>query len=85
MRKSHFTEKQMPKILRESDCSPVAGESKKHEGSEQTIYTWRKRFGTMNADEVKLHRASIGSVPGERGGCGTRLFCRCPASGHGGV
>jgi Arc/MetJ family transcription regulator len=30
--------------------------SKKHGASEQTIYTWRKRFGATNADEVKRLR-----------------------------
>ncbi len=46
----------MVKILREADKMPVAEVSKKHGVSEQTIYTWRKRFGAMNADEVKRLR-----------------------------
>ena len=51
--KSRSSEEQMVKILREADKAPVAEVSKKHGVSEQTIYTWRKRFGAMNADEVK--------------------------------
>ncbi len=56
MRKSRFTEVEMVKILRGDDRSPVAEVSKKHGVSEQTIYTWRRRFGVMNADEVKRLR-----------------------------
>jgi putative transposase len=56
MRKSRFTEAQMAAILREADKGPVAEVAKAHGVSEQTIYTWRKRFGAMDADEVKRLR-----------------------------
>lgn len=51
-----FTEAQMVAILREADKGPVAEVAKKHGISEQTIYTWRKRFGAMGANEVKRLR-----------------------------
>ena len=40
-------------MLREADREPICSVAKRHGISEQTIYTWRKRFGTFQADDVR--------------------------------
>jgi hypothetical protein len=53
MKKSKFTEEQIVGILRETDRDPVATVAKRHGVSEQAIYTWKKRFGSFQPDDVR--------------------------------
>ena len=52
MREARFTEEQMVAIIRETDREPMSVVAKRQGISEQTIYTWRKRFGGFQACEV---------------------------------
>jgi putative transposase len=56
MKKTRFNEGQMVKILREADTAPVVDVAKKHGISDQTIYLWRKKFGQLEAADVKRLR-----------------------------
>jgi putative transposase len=61
MKKSKYSDEQMVQILREADrTDDVAATAKKHGISDQTIYSWRKRFGTMTPDDTRRLKALEG-------------------------
>jgi putative transposase len=57
MRKTRFRDEQIVAMLREADRDPVAAVAKRYGVSEQALYTWRKRLGTFQADDVRRLKA----------------------------
>jgi putative transposase len=54
MRKSRFNDEQITGILAELEAGQSAAEvSRRHNVSSHTIYTWRKKFGAMKANDVR--------------------------------
>ena len=69
MRKARFSEEQMAGIIREADREPVSAVAKRHGVSEQTIYTWRKRFGGIEANDVRrLKQLEVGERAAQEAG-----------------
>ncbi len=58
MKKTRFTESQIVAILQEADVEGVTAKDvcSRHGICEQTFYRWRRRYGSMQVDEVKRLR-----------------------------
>jgi putative transposase len=56
MRKSRFTDEQVVGIIGEADRDGVVDVAKRHGVSEQTVYTWRKRFGALRTEDIRRLR-----------------------------
>ncbi|WP_313622772.1 transposase [Achromobacter sp.] len=52
-KKSRYSDEQIVRILRETDKQSVAEVAKRHAVSEATIYIWRKKYSSMENDEVR--------------------------------
>jgi putative transposase len=53
MKQGRFTDEQIVRILRETDKDSVAVVAKRHGVSDASIYIWRKKFGQLDASDVK--------------------------------
>ena len=58
MKKTRFTEAQMVTILREADQRAVPEVAKQHGVSAQTIYAWRKHFGSLEPGRCEAAAAA---------------------------
>ena len=63
----------MVTIIREADREPVSTVAKQHGISEQTIYTWRKRFGGFEPNVASGEPARRAGLPAQRQRSGVRF------------
>jgi putative transposase len=52
MKKVRFSDEKIVEIVRESRAHGVPETAKKFQVSEQSIYSWRRRFGTIETSQV---------------------------------
>lgn len=50
--KKRFTEEPIAKILRDAGTTMLEVSARQHVVSEQSIYRWKRQFGTMKVDNV---------------------------------
>jgi hypothetical protein len=75
MRRSNFTAEEILTILGELDRDPVATVAQRHDVSKQTIYVWKKRFGSANESLQGGDLHSLKRYLGEPVGSDLEDFC----------
>jgi len=62
MKNSRLNDERIVRVLQEADRDQIAAVAERHDISVASIYVWRKRFGTMETDDVKrLHALEQGN------------------------
>ena len=56
MRKSRFSEEQIPGILAEAERAPVGEVCRRRDISSKTYYRWKQRYGGMSVPEARRLR-----------------------------
>jgi putative transposase len=63
MKKTRFTEEQITRILAEVEAGNSTTEvARKHNVSAHSIYQWRKKYGAMQATDVRKMRAMADEI-----------------------
>ena len=75
MRKSNFALEEILAILGELDRDPVAAVAQRHDISKQTIYVWKKRFGSSKELRDESNSDSLKHYLGEPVGTDLEDFC----------